>query len=504
MGQDHYFDIVSRIDLQEVANAVNVALKEIRNRFDFKNSRADILLEKDKLTLVADDDFKVRGLKQVLEEKLVKRKVSLKALDYGRVEDAANRTVRQVVTFQAGIPIEKAREIVKLVKGEKFKAQVAIQGDEVRVSSPKIDVLQEIIAFLKVPGPRNPYAVHEFPMTPFDAGRPGPEAGRSAALLAEIFGEIRDGMDEVEGNIRSWAASPNPLIAELGTYLFQEKGKRLRPALLLLSAKVSGYAGPEAPLLAAVVEIIHTASLIHDDIVDNAGTRRGRPTVHSVWGPNVTVLLGDYLFIKSIGLALRSGDDRIIRILADLSARMIEGELTEYAHGGDLGIPESRYFEIIDMKTASLFTAAARIGGHPGQDPGRGRIRPGGGRPEPGNGLPDRRRPPRLRRGRGGHRQARPLGPGRGPDHPAADPRPQRRGRRSAGRLAGMVGRKDLDATARDEVLTILRGSGSLEYAYGRARAHVDDARVLLGRFPESPGRRALFRFADLVLERER
>jgi uncharacterized protein YajQ (UPF0234 family) len=149
MGQDHYFDVVCRIDLQEVANAVNAALKEVRNRFDFKNSRADILLEKDKLTLVADDDFKVRGLRQILEEKLVKRKVSLKALDYGRVEDAAGRTVRQVVTFQAGIPIEKAREIVKLVKGEKFKAQVAIQGEEVRVSSPKIDVLQEVIAFLK-------------------------------------------------------------------------------------------------------------------------------------------------------------------------------------------------------------------------------------------------------------------------------------------------------------------------------------------------------------------
>lgn len=149
MGQDHYFDVVSRIDLQEVANAVNVALKEVRNRFDFKNSRADILLEKDKLTLVADDDFKVRGLRQVLEEKLVKRKVSLKALEYGKVEDAAGRTVRQVVTFQVGIPIEKAREIVKLVKGEKFKAQVAIQGDEVRISSPKIDVLQEIIAFLR-------------------------------------------------------------------------------------------------------------------------------------------------------------------------------------------------------------------------------------------------------------------------------------------------------------------------------------------------------------------
>ena len=149
MGLDHSFDIVSRIDLQEVANAVNVTLKEIRNRFDFKNSRAEITLEKEKMALVADDEFKIKALRTALEEKLVKRKVPLRALEYGRVEDGANRTVKQDVLFQAGIPIEKAREIVKLIKGEKFKAQVAIQGDEVRVSSAKIDVLQEVMAFLK-------------------------------------------------------------------------------------------------------------------------------------------------------------------------------------------------------------------------------------------------------------------------------------------------------------------------------------------------------------------
>jgi uncharacterized protein YajQ (UPF0234 family) len=149
MGQDHSFDIVSRIDFQEVANAVNIALKEIRNRFDFKNSRADISLEKDKLTLLAEDDFKIKALRTALEEKLVKRKVPLRALDYRRIEDGPNRTVKQEVQFQVGIPIEKAREIVKLVKKEKFKAQVAIQGDEVRISSSKIDVLQEIIAYLK-------------------------------------------------------------------------------------------------------------------------------------------------------------------------------------------------------------------------------------------------------------------------------------------------------------------------------------------------------------------
>ncbi|MGZ5498442.1 MAG: YajQ family cyclic di-GMP-binding protein [Candidatus Aminicenantales bacterium] len=149
MGLDHSFDIVSRVDLQEVANAVNVALKEIRNRFDFKNSRADIVLEKDKITLVAEDEFKIKALRAALEEKLVKRKVPLRALEYRRIEDGANRTVKQDVLFQAGIPIEKAREIVKLIKGEKFKAQAAIQGDEVRISSAKIDVLQEVMTFLK-------------------------------------------------------------------------------------------------------------------------------------------------------------------------------------------------------------------------------------------------------------------------------------------------------------------------------------------------------------------
>jgi cyclic-di-GMP-binding protein len=149
MGQDHSFDIVSRIDLQEVANAVNVTLKEIRNRFDFKNSRVDIALEKERLMLVAEDDFKIKALRAALEEKLVKRKVPLRALQFQKIEDGPDRTVKQEVKFQIGVPIEKAREIVKMVKAAKFKAQVAIQGDEVRVSSAKIDILQEVIGYLK-------------------------------------------------------------------------------------------------------------------------------------------------------------------------------------------------------------------------------------------------------------------------------------------------------------------------------------------------------------------
>jgi uncharacterized protein YajQ (UPF0234 family) len=149
MAQEHSFDIVSKIDWQEVSNAVHIALKEITNRFDFKHSRAEIIQEKDKLILIAEDGTKLRSLIDVLEQKMVKRHIPLKAVQYQKVEDGPNRTVKREVHFQVGIPIEKAREIVKLLKLQKFKAQASIQGDQVRVFSPKIDILQEVMAFLK-------------------------------------------------------------------------------------------------------------------------------------------------------------------------------------------------------------------------------------------------------------------------------------------------------------------------------------------------------------------
>jgi len=149
MAQEYSFDIVSDINLQEVTNAVNIALKEIRNRFDFKHSRAEILPEKDRLTLIAEDEYKLRSLKEVLEQKMTKRRVPLKALNYQKIEKGFNRTLKQEVLFQKGIPSEKSREIVKLIKKRKFKAQVAIQGDQLRISSKKKDILQEVIGLLK-------------------------------------------------------------------------------------------------------------------------------------------------------------------------------------------------------------------------------------------------------------------------------------------------------------------------------------------------------------------
>lgn len=148
---DSAFDIVCQIDLQEVKNAVQHAMKEISTRFDFKGSGTEIEIVDNgaALELRSSDDFKVQAAREVLETKLVKRGVALKALDYGKIESALGGTARQKITLQSGIPIDKAREIVKIVKGTKRKVQVAIQGDQVRVSGKKKDDLQSIMGVLK-------------------------------------------------------------------------------------------------------------------------------------------------------------------------------------------------------------------------------------------------------------------------------------------------------------------------------------------------------------------
>jgi len=151
MADEHTFDIVSKVDLQEVLNAVQQAMKEISQRFDFKNSKSDIELNKEKheIAVVSDDEMKLKSVLDILQTKLVKRGISLKALSYGKVEAAAGSTVKQVVTLQQGIPIEKSKDIVKIIKDTKMKVQAEIQKDQVRVKGKKIDDLQAIMSVIK-------------------------------------------------------------------------------------------------------------------------------------------------------------------------------------------------------------------------------------------------------------------------------------------------------------------------------------------------------------------
>lgn len=149
MAQQNSFDIVSEVDRAEISNAINQTMKEVRQRFDFKGSNAEVALEKEELVLTGEDETRLRNMNDILQQKLVRRGVPLKALSYGKTEPAAGATVRQHVSIQQGIPQEKAKEIVKFIKDTKVKVQASIQGDVVRVTGRDRDTLQDVIAKLK-------------------------------------------------------------------------------------------------------------------------------------------------------------------------------------------------------------------------------------------------------------------------------------------------------------------------------------------------------------------
>ena len=149
MPQECSFDVVSKTDMQEVKNALEQAKKELAQRFDFKGSKSDIELKSDEIVLVSDDETKLESLKDIVESKLVKRHVSLKSLDYQKLEDASLGTVRQVAKITQGIESEKAKAIVRKIKDAKLKVQPAIQGDQLRVTGKNKDDLQKAIALLK-------------------------------------------------------------------------------------------------------------------------------------------------------------------------------------------------------------------------------------------------------------------------------------------------------------------------------------------------------------------
>jgi octaprenyl-diphosphate synthase len=181
--------------------------------------------------------------------------------------------------------------------------------------------------------------------------------------LAQIFEPVRGELERVEREFTRHLESRVELIPQMGKYIQMSGGKRVRPAVLLMAARLCGYTGDRGILNAAVVEFIHTATLVHDDIIDEAETRRGRLAAHSRWGNDVTVLLGDYLYIRSMAMALTQDTLEVVRLLCDVTLRMIEGELYQLTKAGDANITEEEHLEIIRRKTAYLFSGCAEIGG---------------------------------------------------------------------------------------------------------------------------------------------
>ncbi|MGB6979088.1 MAG: polyprenyl synthetase family protein [Candidatus Acidiferrales bacterium] len=184
-----------------------------------------------------------------------------------------------------------------------------------------------------------------------------------------IFDLIREDLSLVEQEIAAQNDAAIEPVAAISSYLREGGGKRLRPALLLLAAGASGYRGPSAIRLGAVVELIHSATLIHDDVIDGANTRRGRPSANARWGNHMSVLAGDWLYMQSFEMALRERNFAILDILIDLTQNMVEGELLQLTHLGRIELTETEAMELAFRKTACLFTGCARLGAVLGRQP---------------------------------------------------------------------------------------------------------------------------------------
>jgi octaprenyl-diphosphate synthase len=183
--------------------------------------------------------------------------------------------------------------------------------------------------------------------------------------MQDVWDFYRADLRDVDLSIEKYVDSGVPLINQVALYILTSGGKRIRPLLLMISARLSGFDGPadQAVTLASAVEYIHAATLLHDDVLDDATLRRGKDPAHAVWGNRATILVGDYLYTKSVCLAVQIGLLEVDSILANACRIMAEGEALQLLHCGDLSLTDEAYLKIVECKTAALISAACRLGG---------------------------------------------------------------------------------------------------------------------------------------------
>jgi octaprenyl-diphosphate synthase len=180
--------------------------------------------------------------------------------------------------------------------------------------------------------------------------------------LKEVVSCIEEELKRVEEAIETHTESDVSFISDIARYVLASGGKRIRPVLVILSARLCNYVGERTYDLSAVIEFIHTATLLHDDVIDNANLRRGNPTVHSLWGNEIAILIGDYLYSKAMALALADKDYLVMQTVSAVTNEMAKGQVIETLKQRDISISEADYYRIIALKTASLFAASCTIG----------------------------------------------------------------------------------------------------------------------------------------------
>jgi octaprenyl-diphosphate synthase len=324
-----------------------------------------------------------------------------------------------------------------------------------------------------------------------------------AFSVKEIFGLIHDELACVEKQISLESVASVDAVTAIGQYLQASGGKRLRPALLLLSAKLVGNCGQSAIHLGAVVEIIHSATLVHDDVIDVAQTRRGRPSTNVRWGNHTSVLAGDWLYMQAFQMALRERNFRILDLLIGLTQMMVEGELLQLERIGRMDLSEADCMELVDRKTACLFSVCARLGAlAAGAD----------------SALEERLGEYAWNLGMAFQlvddvldftSREKTLGKPVGND--------LREGKVTLPLIYALEDateedRRDVETILRErnyeavpfrKILALLERHRGIERVKERAQAFTDKARALISTFPESPYQRALYAVTDLITDRD-
>jgi len=180
-------------------------------------------------------------------------------------------------------------------------------------------------------------------------------------LKQKILSAVESELDEIE---KALSDNLNPyldLVSDVAGHLLFSGGKRLRPLLMVLSARMCGYTGDYDKTFSTALEYLHTATLLHDDLVDEAAMRRGKPVAHSTWGNSITVLVGDYLLARALSISAGTGRLRVVQVLAELTENMSQGEVHQLMRKGDIGLTEDEYLVVIRRKTAALFEAACQV-----------------------------------------------------------------------------------------------------------------------------------------------
>ena len=336
-------------------------------------------------------------------------------------------------------------------------------------------------------------------------------------LAKGIFDLVRDDLALVEREIAAQNSAAIEPVCEISSYLREGGGKRLRPALLLLAAGASGYRGESAIQLGAVVEMIHSATLIHDDVIDGADTRRGRPSANARWGNHMSVLAGDWLYMQSFEMALRERNFAVLDILIDLTQNMVEGELLQLTHLGQIDLNEAEATELAYRKTACLFSGCARLGAVLGKRSKE--IEDGLADYGRNAGLafqlvddlldftasPEKLGKPVLSDLKEGkvtlplifalQAQAQ-VAPADGNGHAHAN---------DAGRrlVEKVLEERDFRSVRPEQITSLVRETGALQRATEMAKEYVRRAKASLEVLPDTEYRRALLAVPDFILERE-